>query len=68
VKEDAMIRRGLLYREWDYRVIKWSLISAALALALGAFAEARLVAANEEAVTTTEVVEAVTTATTRGSG
>jgi hypothetical protein len=63
-----MIRRGLMYREWDYRVIKWSLISAALALALGAFAEARLVAANEEAVTTTEVVEAVTTATTRGSG
>lgn len=37
--EDTMIRRNVFQSERDPRVVKWSLLAAALALSLGGYAE-----------------------------
>jgi hypothetical protein len=66
--EDEMIRRNIRHVERDPRAVKWSLVAAALALAIGGYAEMVMSAGEPVAEPAPAVAESVEEAAMRVAG
>jgi hypothetical protein len=66
-QEATMVRRSWIRAECDQRVVKWALVAATVAFALGSFAETKLERGVQEAATQ-EVVQDTQAGATNTAG